>query len=121
MSMFSEGNIGAVEGTELMQALGLDALDIQKPDTLRKYLDIAKYFSGFTDGAQVARLVAKGTMKMERVDKVLEYIGLRKALDDVRGKKAALPSVDTISGETPEAMELKAEEARLIQEIRLYE
>lgn len=119
--MFSEGNIGPLEGTELMQALNLTAWDIQKPDVLRKYLDVADYFKKFSDGAQIARLVSKNSLNVEKIDKVLEYIGLRKQLDAVRERKAQLPSTDTISGETPEALEIQAEEGRLIQEIKLYE
>lgn len=119
--MFSEGNIGPTDGAELMQALGLDGWDIQKPDVFKKYLEIAKYLEKFSDGVNIARLVAKNSLKVEKVDKVLEYIALRKELEAVRERKAALPSPDTISGETPEAIELQSEEARLINEIRLYE
>lgn len=119
--MFSEGNIGAIEGTELLQAVGLDAWEIQKPDVLHQYLEVAKYFEKFSDGAHIARLVARNVPNNEKLKKITEYVALRKALDDVRIRKAALPDADTVSGETPERAQVLEEEARLIQEIRLYE
>jgi hypothetical protein len=119
--MFAEGNIGAVEGTELLNALGLDGWEIQKPDVWSKYLEIAKYFEKFADGANIARLVARSSPKGEKLNKVLEYMSLRKQLDAVREQRALLPNEDTVSGETPEALELQNQENKLIQEIRLYE
>lgn len=119
--MFSEANISPEAGAELLIALGLDAFEIQKPEILRKYLEIARYFEKFSDGAQVARIVGKNANKVEKLDKVLEYTMLRRSLDEVRARKSELPSSDTVTGETPEALALAAEEAKLIQEIRMYE
>ena len=88
--MFAEGNIGAIEGTELLNALGLDGWEIQKPDVWSKYLEIAKYFEKFTDGANIARLVARSSPKGEKINKVLEYMNLRKQLDAVREQRAGI-------------------------------
>lgn len=121
MSMFSEANISPTEGTELLQALGLDAWELQKPDVLRRFLDVAKYFEKFPDGVEIARLVARNALKGEKLDKVYEYMGLRESLDSVRKIIAEQPTDNTVSAETPELLNLKAEEARLMSEIRLYE
>ena len=73
-TIFSQANISTEQGVEIMQALGLDALSIQSPDTFRKYLYIAKYLEKFGDAPAIVRTVARSASLKDKLDKVYEYI-----------------------------------------------
>lgn len=124
-TVFSQANISPVEGTELIEALGLDAWELQKPDVFKMYLDVAKYLEKFSDAGMIARTVGRSAPKAEKLAKMAEYVALRKSLDEVRQARAELPKIDMISSETPELLqkrqELDSREASLISEIRRYE
>lgn len=118
--MFSDANISAEKGTELLQALGMDALDVQKPDMFQKFMDIAKYVGKFGDGVRIARIVSHGTEKAERLSKMWEYVSLRKSLDEVRKEKSVLETSDLITDQE-KLKGLEAQEHNLLNEIQLYE
>jgi hypothetical protein len=123
--IFAESNISPETGTELVQALGLDAFELQKPDVLARYLEIARYLATFTDGPHVARTVARKEIKSDRLMKVWEYVSLRRSLDEVRKAKSELPKNDMISDEAPEILlkrqEIESREQSLVTELQRYE
>lgn len=122
METFSSANIAPEIGMEIIQALGINGLDLQNPETYNKYNEIAKYFGKFQDAPAIARMVARKSPYGEKIDKVLEYVRLRKSLDQVRSELNGLPPADTITSETDELRnELTSREAGIINEIKLYE
>jgi hypothetical protein len=125
MDTFSQANVAPDVGAELMDALGINSLDIQTPDVYHRFTDIAKYLSRFSDAPAIARMVSHGTPTKEKLAKMYEYVGLRKQLDVIREEMKKLPSTDTITGEAPEIRtrreELQMNEYRVIEEIKRYE
>lgn len=122
-SPFAQANISPEVGTELVQSLGLDAYELQKPDISTKFSEIAAYFSRFEDGPSVARIVSRGAPRVDKLSKVWEYVQLRKSLDEVRQQKADIPHFDMIKDETGEdkVTMLVKKERKLLEEIALYE
>ena len=125
MDTFTQANIGPEMGTEIANALGLNAFDLQIPDVYQKYSEITGYFGKFQDAPAVARMVARNAPLKEKLAKVHEYVGLRKALDVLRESLKNIPSSDTITGDTEEnrvlRSELQAKEQSLLSEIQRYE
>lgn len=125
MDTFSQANISPEVGTEIAQAIGITALDLQIPDVYAKYSEITGYFRGFQDAPAIARMVARNAPLKEKLAKVFEYVGLRKELDIVRKSLNEIPSSDTISGDTEEnrmkRSELQSKEVGLLSEIQRYE
>jgi hypothetical protein len=78
---FSQANISPTLGTELLLALGLNALDIQNPDILRRFTEIASYLGRFDDGLHIVRMVCANVTPKDRLDKVWGYVQLRQEMD----------------------------------------
>lgn len=125
MDTFSQANVGPEMGTEIVQALGLNALELQKPDVYARFSDIVSYMKNFSDAPLMIHRLSRNTLPQERLAKVHEYIGLRKALDGVRAELRDLPMSDMITGNTPEMRakreELSTKETLLLSEISYYE
>lgn len=125
METFSDINIGPELGTELIQTLGLDALELQKPDVYARFSDIVAYVKGFADASLVVRRITRNTLPQDRLKKVSEYVALRKELDAIRGELKGMPTSDLVTGDTPEIRarreELATKESLLINEISYYE
>lgn len=125
MDTFSQANISPEVGTEIAQAVGITALDLQTPDVYAKYSEITGYFKNFQDAPAIARMVARNAPLKEKLAKVYEYVGLRKELDIVRKSLQEMPSTDTITGDTEEnrmrRSELQSKEVSLLNEIQRYE
>lgn len=125
MDTFTQANIGPEIGTEIAQAVGVNALDLQDPATYARFSEITSYFGKFQDAPAVARMVARSAPLKEKLAKVYDYMALRKELDITRESLKKLPSTDTISGETEQARDeragLQEREARLLSEIQRYE
>lgn len=122
-TLFSQANLSPEQGTQLMQALGIDAWDIQNPDIFARYEHIASYLSRFSDAALLARSVGRHASKGDRLAKMTEYVNLRKALEEIRKKKAELSPHDMIKDEEDTALraQIDAEEQSLLKEIYEYE
>jgi len=117
-SVFSQVNLSPTQGVELLGALGMDAWDLQNPDKYAKYLVVAKYLERFEDGALIARTIGRDTLKGERIDKILEYVNLRRSLDEVRAKKSTLTNLLT---DEEERVRVEGEEKVLLNELMQYE
>lgn len=124
-NVFSDANVSPEIGAELVDILGINALDLQTPEKAAKYKIVAEYFKRFSDAPGLARRVTRNVAPDERLDKMLQYTILRKNLDVLRSELNQLPSEDTISSEDPEAKQyrenLVAREQQMINEIELYE
>lgn len=122
---FSDANISPEQGAELVDILGINAMDLQTPDKAAKYKIIAEYFKRFSDAPGLARRVTRNVAPDERLDKMMQYTILRKNLDVLRNELNKLPPQDTITSEDPEARELRenlvAREQQMVKEIELYE
>jgi len=122
MEVFTESNISPEVGMEIMTALNINGLDIQDPGVYKKYRDIALYASRFEDGPAIIRKISRSARSgEEKINRVSEYIHLRKSLAEVRDRIGELPPVDAIINETEEHRELNARESQIINEIRYYE
>jgi hypothetical protein len=125
MDTFTQANVSPEMGTEIANALGLSAFDLQIPDVYQKYSEITGYFGKFQDAPAVARMVARNAPLKEKLAKVHEYVGLRKSLDVLRESLKNIPSSDTITGDTEENRALRAElqskESSLLSELQRYE
>jgi hypothetical protein len=125
MDTFSQANISPELGVELMDALGVTALDLQTPDVYQKWTEVSKYMSRFSDAPAVARMVGRHSPLKERLAKIHEYVGLRQKLDTVKKQLSELPSSDTITGDTDEVRMqrnvLAQEEAMIVSELQRYE
>lgn len=122
---FSDANVSPEVGADIANIIGVNALDLQNPDTMQRYNDIVKYLGRFSDAPALLRMVTHGTPTKERLAKVYEYIGLRKKLDVLRDEMRKLPPTDTIKSEDPSVRmrreELQATEHNLITELMRYE
>lgn len=125
MDTFSHANVAPELGVELMDAIGVTALDLQTPDVYQKWGEIAKYMTKFQDAPAIARMVGRHAPLKERLAKVYEYVQLRRTLDGVRKRIGELPSTDTITGENLETRmlreELAREEMAVVNELQRYE
>lgn len=123
--MFSEANTTPEIGTQLIEIMGINAMDLQTPSVASKYKIIAEYFGRFEDAPALARRITKSARGGEKLDRLLQYTLLRKDLDGVRSQLNELPSQDTITSEDPEVADLRSglsdQEARIINEIQYYE
>ena len=124
-TIFSDANISPENGAELVDILGINALDLQTPDKAAKYKIIAEYFKRFNDSTGLARRITRNVAPDERLDKMMQYTILRKNLDMLRGELNQLPSEDTITSEDPDTQayraNLVARERQMVSEIELYE
>lgn len=125
MDIFSDANVSPEVGTQLMEAVGVNALDIQTPDVYQKWSEVASYMTRFADAPAVARMVGRHTPLKERLMKVHEYVMLRQKLDGVRNRLKEIPSSDTITGDTEENRaqreQLLGEEYAVVNELQRYE
>ena len=113
---FSQANISPTLGAELMNTLGLDALSIQNPALLRRFLDVAEYIGKFEDGLHVARIVTSKATPKDRLDKMWDYVRLRKEMAVLQSE------IDALSPEMVEERDrLQAEQQKQLATIGLYE
>lgn len=117
---FSNAGTSPENGVMLMEALGINALDLQTPEVSAKFQFVAEYFNKFSDGPALARRVGRNVSGKDKLAKILEYTQLRKGLDIVRDELKELGEDDTITNED-QRNELRQREAQMIKEIQLYE
>ena len=113
-SQFSDTKGASIMGVQLMETLFLNALDIQAPHTLKRFLEVADFLGGFEDGLQVARTVVHRTAPKDRLDKIWEYVRLRKEMNALQGQ------IDSME-EGPDREEAQAQKGRLLSNIESYE
>ena len=115
-TVFSQANISPTLGAELMATLGIDALAIQNPALLSRFLDVAEYLGKYEDGLHIARIVTSKSMPKDRLDKLWDYVRLRKEMSVLQSE------LDALSPEMVEERErLEAEQQKQLATIGLYE
>lgn len=109
-------NAGIERGMEIMRLLGIDALSIKNPEVFKKYDEISSYLSKYANGLHVARMVTAGSGVHDKMDKLWQYVQLRKQLDEKQRE------IDALAPELNEERD-KAEGERLslVSELTMYE
>jgi hypothetical protein len=73
-------DIDPIEGTEIMQLVGLDPTDLRFPDKLAKMRDITAYLAGRIDKRYIVNKITAGR-NVDRLEHIWGYLNLRKQLD----------------------------------------
>lgn len=114
MSLFSDTKASPDMAVRLMETCCINALDIQAPDTLKRFLEVADFFGGYGDGLQVARTVLHKTPPKDRLAKAWEYVQLRKELNTLQSQVSSME-------EGPDKDQALADKGRVLSEIEIYE
>lgn len=78
-SIFQDLNVDPIRGTELLETIGTHPSDFRHDHAkFQKVLEVVEYFAPYYDSKSIINRVLRGTPSQDRVNKLYEYVTLRK-------------------------------------------
>ena len=83
---FETSGIDPVQGSQIMQTLGMSMGDLSAPDKFNKLNDIMKYVGNKQGGDYLLSRIVNGKPGIDKLSTAWEYVGLRSKHDSIKGE-----------------------------------